>query len=302
MFFGFEDGRLGHFTVEERRQHGEHVRLDEGVQDGEEHAHDDGKHKGEREIGIDKLRDEEPRKKGAEETETHGDGQGKFLQRPPHAAESVGEDAAREDDEIGQTPHHDRPVDVGKGRGQGDGSPRRRHPRDADELDEGADADVRPRRKEVCPQKVVAVRAVVLREALEHPYRLFQKKLELVRDEGELRDDEDADDRREHEQDARDDKGRKDGRIDGKPEEADLVALVQDGVLHRLVDGARLFVEPVRQNDARDERADEDGDDDEKDAGLFFGHRSSFRGERQRAQSPKIALYYSAGEERCQTH
>ena len=272
------------------------------MQDGEEHAHDDGQHEGEREIGIDELGDEQPRQKRAEETEAHGDGQGKLFQRPPHAAESVGKDAAREDDEIGKTPHHDRAVDVGKGRGQRNGSPRRRHPRDADELKQGADADVRPRRKEVCPQKVVAVRAVGLCKVFEHPHRLLQKQLELTWDIGKLWDDKNAHDRREYKQDARDDECREDGGIDGKPEKAYFIALVQHGVLHRLVDGARLLVEPVREDDARNERRDDGGSDNEKDRCLFFAHSSSFRGTRQRAQSPKIALYYSAEGVRCQTH
>ena len=145
----------------------------------------------------------------------------------------------------------------------------------AEELEERSDKDVRACGKDVRPEEIVPVRAVALCEPVEEPDRLLEKHLELPGDELEPGDHEDADDRREHEDDPRDDECRDEPRIDRQSEEADLIPFVQDGVLHRILDRRIFHIQPVRQNNADDERGNDDGDDAEKDTRLLFSHAPS---------------------------
>ena len=276
-FFGgtllvFSDRRLGHFAVVHGCEHGEDVRLDDGVHQREQDAHDDGQHKGERDIIVDELGHEHPAQQRAEETETHRNGQGELFERQQQPSALVCRDAADHDEEIAQAAQRDRTVDVGEGRGQRDAPAALRRPRYAHEFEEGAYEDIDARRKDIGAQYAVAVGAVAPCKPVKHPDDLFEEHLELAGDALELRDDEDAHGDREDQNDPRHEKRRNEPGIDGQTKEVDLVLFVQDGILHRLLDVLRALVQPVRQDDARNEQGGKERHDRPKEDFLPFCH------------------------------
>ena len=92
---------LRHLAVEQRRQHSQHVGLNEGVEQGEQDAHQHRQHVAQLHIVVDQLRHQQSAEQGAEKTEAHGNGQGEFLQGPAHALEAVARDTAGQNYQIG---------------------------------------------------------------------------------------------------------------------------------------------------------------------------------------------------------
>ena len=280
--------RLCHFPVDERREHGEHIRLYQRVQERKQHADDDGKHKGERKVVVDEFGHEHAAQQRAKQTEAHGNGQRELLEGTKQSPALVRADAADEDEGVAEAPQRNRAVDVRKRCRQRNARPVCRLPRDADQLKQRSEKDIDARREDIRAQRVVAVRTVASCHAVEESDRLLQNELELPRNALELRNDEDAHDGGEKQNGSRHEIRRNESGIDGQPEQTDPVPFVQNGVLHGLLNTRLPLVQPVRQNDADNEQHDDRRNNAPEDDLLFFAHGFLLR----QVPRPHFAAYH----------
>ena len=91
------------------------------MEQGEQHAHRHREHKAEADIVVHELGHQQAAEQRAEEPEAHGDGQRELFQRLADSVHPIVDDAAGEDDHIGQRPRSDGRVYVGQRGRQGDG-------------------------------------------------------------------------------------------------------------------------------------------------------------------------------------
>ena len=116
------------------------------------------------------------------------------------AGRSRGNKPADKDHPIAHHAHGDRPVDIGKRRGQRHRESRRRHGLQAQQLKKRARKYVHARCKDICPEKFVAVRAAVFGKTVEQPHKLLEQQLDLPRHGRELRDHKDPAHQRKYDQ------------------------------------------------------------------------------------------------------
>ena len=253
--------RFADFTVIARRQHRQDIRLNDGVEHREHRPDRHGQHHAERQRVIHHLGREKPRKQGAEQTETHGDGQGKFLDRAHEPARAVVDDPPAHDDEIRKAAQGDGGVDVRQGRRQRDRAARGGADLQSDELEEGAAEDIRAGGKDVAAEKTVLIRAVPLCHVIEETDDRLDDELKLAGHFLETGNGEDAHARRKEQQHARHDEGGEHGGTDVPAEEIDPLFFVEHHVTQLRRERA-----PVGgaddQRRGEDDRLDEDKDDD----------------------------------------
>ena len=206
------------------------------MEQGEQHAHHHGQNKTQSNIVIHQLRYQQSAEQRAEEPEAHGNGQGELFQRFSHALHAVARDAAGEDRQVGEGPQGNGGVDIGQGRGQGNGVAVDRNGLEPQKLKQRSYEYVGPGGKDISPQKAAAVRAAAPGHAAEQAHRLLQQHLESPRPVLELWNHENPDTNGGQKQNQRHRKRGNQPRVHLlHPKEADPVHVVQHGVPHGLL-------------------------------------------------------------------
>ena len=245
LFLLLGQRRLGNLAIIERRQHGEHIGLNQRVEQGEQYAYNDGQNKAQSHVIVYQLRHQQSAEQCAEQPEAHGDGQRKLLERFADSLRAVSGDGAGDNDQKGKGSHTDGGVDIREGGGQGDGVSQCGDGLNAQQLEKRSHKDVGSGAKDVRAQKAGAVGAAGARHAVKEAHRLLQQHLELSWREPEPGNGENPDTSGSQQQNCRDGKGGDQSRIDGfQSEKADPVGTVE----HRVPHGFLHAFRPARRS------------------------------------------------------